>query len=231
MPEEFKAESLPACTRLYAILQSRHGRLAFAFLLLLAGWLLWEFVPRRPEMPKDCKGRLALIDQAITAWATDNHATTLKVPTAEEVRKCLPHRFMLHCPEGGTYQLGTRALATTCSIHGHASVTLPPEPSKFSQAFRRMASEAKQLVMQGHITTAAKNSCLANLKQICGAMDQWALEHRMNGEARPTAAQIAQVAEYLKGSQMPICPYGSPGKYILRSVKEGPICTVVGHSL
>lgn len=83
-------------------------------------------------------------------------------------------------------------------------------------------------------TTTAKNSCVANLKQIDGAIQQWALENRKT-DADPV--DMAEAAQFLKGGVLPKCAAGgvySPGK----TVGSRPTCSLgakadfkEGHSL
>jgi prepilin-type N-terminal cleavage/methylation domain-containing protein len=77
-------------------------------------------------------------------------------------------------------------------------------------------------------TTAQKNSCIANLKQIDGAVQQWALENKKSGTATVATSDIL---DYLKGSAIPNCP--SAGTYATSSVSAAPTCTqsADGHSL
>jgi len=72
-----------------------------------------------------------------------------------------------------------------------------------------------------------RNACIANLKQIDGAVQQWALENKKNSNAAPVMSGVVQ---YLKGSVMPVCPLGGiyrPG----RTVSDPPTCSVRGHTL
>lgn len=74
--------------------------------------------------------------------------------------------------------------------------------------------------------TALLNTCINNLRQIDGARQQWALEHRKTAEAIPTAQDIVP---YLKDGVIPACPAG--GKYTLNAVNTAPTCSVAGHAL
>lgn len=74
---------------------------------------------------------------------------------------------------------------------------------------------------------AQQNACIANLKQIDGAVQQWALENKKTSTDTYT---LANVTDYLKGSTTPNCPAGgtyAPGA----SVANNPTCTVGGHTL
>ena len=68
-------------------------------------------------------------------------------------------------------------------------------------------------------------TCINNLRQIDGAMQQWALENKKDASATPKAQEIAV---YLKDG-MPKCPAG--GNYSIRSVAEAPTCSIPGHAL
>ncbi len=69
--------------------------------------------------------------------------------------------------------------------------------------------------------TAQKNACIANLKQIDGAKQQWALEAKASDTDTPTAVQVGG---FLKGGQVPICP-GGGGAYTINAVNASPTCT------
>ena len=68
--------------------------------------------------------------------------------------------------------------------------------------------------------TECKSSCIANLKQIDGAIQQWALENQKKATDAP---ELAGVMRYLKGSVLPVCPGG--GTYHLgKTVADSPVC-------
>ncbi|MBI5772626.1 MAG: prepilin-type N-terminal cleavage/methylation domain-containing protein [Verrucomicrobia bacterium] len=77
-------------------------------------------------------------------------------------------------------------------------------------------------------TTAQKNACVANLKQIDGAVQQWALE---NKKSSGDTATTTDVLAFLKGSTLPACPSG--GVYSTGAVSASPACTKTsdGHSI
>jgi len=75
-------------------------------------------------------------------------------------------------------------------------------------------------------TTAQKNACIANLKQIDGGIQQWALENKKAGSDAVTSDNVK---DYLKGSQWPACP-GS-GTYGTSTVSASPTCNIAGHTL
>jgi prepilin-type N-terminal cleavage/methylation domain-containing protein len=72
-------------------------------------------------------------------------------------------------------------------------------------------------------TTAQRTACIANLKQIDGAKEQWAIE---NNKGSGSAIDKGQVDAYIKGGP-PTCPSG--GDYTYGNIDEKPICTVQGH--
>jgi len=74
-------------------------------------------------------------------------------------------------------------------------------------------------------TTAQKNACINNLRQIDGAKEQWALEKK---QAPNAAINQTEVDEYIKGGT-PACPAG--GTYTYNAVDADPVCTVADHVL
>ncbi|MEQ2009374.1 MAG: hypothetical protein ABMA26_21540 [Limisphaerales bacterium] len=88
---------------------------------------------------------------------------------------------------------------------------------------------AQQPVAPGVIDPdqARRNSCIANLKQIDGAIQQWALENR---KAAKDLVDWKGIQAYLKGGVLPACAAGGiyqPGV----NVTAAPTCTVPGHKL
>lgn len=74
-------------------------------------------------------------------------------------------------------------------------------------------------------TTAQKNACINNLRQIDGAKEQWALENK-----KKSGDEIveADVNGYIKGGA-PTCPAG--GTYTYGIVDAKPTCGVTDHVL
>ena len=73
-------------------------------------------------------------------------------------------------------------------------------------------------------TTAQANACINNLRQIDGAIQQWALE---NNKAAGTSVTSTEVTPYLgRGSagNYPSCPGG--GTYTLKDVSTAPTCSL-----
>jgi len=76
---------------------------------------------------------------------------------------------------------------------------------------------------------APKNTCIANLKQIDGAKEQWTLEHE---KPKGAPADMVAINAYLKNSQAPICP--TKGVYTYNPVGTNPTCSrgpTQGHTL
>ena len=71
-----------------------------------------------------------------------------------------------------------------------------------------------------------QNACIANLKQIDGATQQWALENRAPANS---PVNIVNLFPYLKGRVVPVCPQG--GTYSIFTVGRSPRCSVPGHAL
>lgn len=79
--------------------------------------------------------------------------------------------------------------------------------------------------------TSSKAACIANLKQIDGAVQQWALENKKAATDTYALSDTTLLA-YLKGSALPNCPGG--GRYLPgRLVSGAPRCTIggPGHTL
>jgi prepilin-type N-terminal cleavage/methylation domain-containing protein len=70
-----------------------------------------------------------------------------------------------------------------------------------------------------------KTACIANLKQIDGAITLYALDENLTSSA-PVALEDL-IPRYIKST--PSCPAG--GNYMLVDVKTTPTCTIAGHEL
>jgi competence protein ComGC len=75
-------------------------------------------------------------------------------------------------------------------------------------------------------TTACKHSCIANLKQLDGAAQQWALEHK---KTSTDVVPLTEAVKYLKGGVLPVCP--EKGRYGVTTVSASPTCTQPSHTL
>ena len=74
-------------------------------------------------------------------------------------------------------------------------------------------------------TTAQMNACISNLRQIDGAIQQWALDTKQGDTATVTAADILP---YLKNSV--VCPSGGKtfaDSYSITTVQAKPTCLKV----
>ena len=80
--------------------------------------------------------------------------------------------------------------------------------------------------MMPHFVSDGRNSpalhCIANLKQIDGAKEQWALEHKAEVGTKVTFTELVGTNSFLKNT--PQCP--SKGTYTVGAVDEVPICSV-----
>ena len=76
-------------------------------------------------------------------------------------------------------------------------------------------------------TTSQTNACINNLRQVDGAMQQWALESKAAGDA---AVTYANIKDYLKNSV--ICPAAGAlvtftDSYTITTVSNKPLCKIV----
>jgi prepilin-type N-terminal cleavage/methylation domain-containing protein len=75
-------------------------------------------------------------------------------------------------------------------------------------------------------TTAQKNACINNLRQIDAGKEQWALE---NGKTTGAVVE-ADVKAYIKDATNKCkCPAG--GTYNFQALGTDPTCTITGHKL
>jgi hypothetical protein len=83
----------------------------------------------------------------------------------------------------------------------------------------------KPRLMRGH------SSCIANLKQIDGAVQMWALDKQQAATNTYSLSDPTLLA-YMKGSMLPECPRG--GRYLRgTNVGDPPKCSLwrMGHTL
>jgi hypothetical protein len=74
-------------------------------------------------------------------------------------------------------------------------------------------------------SSAAKCPCIAGLKQLDGAIAQWALEEKKADTARVT---LSDLAPYFRQNPVPQCPH--QGVYRVTTVSERPTCTFNGKT-
>ncbi|TFH17728.1 MAG: DUF3352 domain-containing protein [Lentisphaerales bacterium] len=75
-------------------------------------------------------------------------------------------------------------------------------------------------------TSAQRNSCVNNLRQIDSAKEQWALEQSLSEGDHVDPVGMAQ---YIRGNRLPSCPQG--GIYTINPVGANPECSIPGHRL
>ena len=80
-------------------------------------------------------------------------------------------------------------------------------------------------------TTSQTNACINNLRQIDGAIQQWALQNNKSGSANVTQASLNQYLGRGTAGQWPTCPAG--GTYAVTTVNAKPSCSLSanGHVL
>lgn len=77
-------------------------------------------------------------------------------------------------------------------------------------------------------TTSQMNACINNLRQIDGAVQQWALEQKQEATA---AVSEGDITPYLKNSV--VCPSGGTSfndSYTVTTVNEAPTCQRVSST-
>lgn len=78
--------------------------------------------------------------------------------------------------------------------------------------------------------TAQTKTCVANLMQINGAKQRWAIDQSKKGIHVPGKTDLVGADLYIK--EFPICPSG--GVYAINAVQTDPTCTLStsdGHSV
>ncbi|GEM_PF-2184601 len=129
------------------------------------------------------------------------------------------------CPDGGNYRYGSEGFASSCSVHGIVQIPVKPTPVK-----RFTLSDLMDGIF-GHrgCVGSQKNTCIANLKQLDGAKQQWALDHKKGDEDSPLPSELFGSSLYIKVA--PTCPLN--GRYYIGSVAELPRCSceMEGHTL
>jgi hypothetical protein len=67
--------------------------------------------------------------------------------------------------------------------------------------------------------------CCAHLKEVDGAIQQWALKNKKTGTHLVPLGD-PEMLQYFRGSRFPVCPAG--GTYVAKAVADEPVCTVHG---
>lgn len=177
-----------------------------------------QLFSRRERIVLLVLGLLALIGYpSVRAWHR-SQTSLPQIPCQQQIQEADAHfsRKAPACPEGGVIKIALNStLATHCTKHG-AIMQLAPKPPP------RSFFEVVGLVRYHR----CGNSCIANLKQMDGAAQQWALENKKKDSDE---VDVLAAAQYLKGGAIPSCPSG--GKYWFTTVSNPPYCTIIGHSL
>jgi prepilin-type N-terminal cleavage/methylation domain-containing protein len=77
--------------------------------------------------------------------------------------------------------------------------------------------------------TAQQNACIANLRQLDGAIQQYALENKLQSDAPVTLDSLKPYIKLDSSGNMPTCPAG--GQYTTATVADSPTCSVPTHKL
>ena len=72
--------------------------------------------------------------------------------------------------------------------------------------------------------TSRTKACVANMRQIDSAKQQWAMDNNQLGSATPTSGNILT---YLSCAAMPSCPEGATA-YVIGTVDTKQVCPNVG---
>ena len=98
-----------------------------------------------------------------------------------------------------------------------------------AESLRASAAQASAQAQQATATARLQqqlNACINNLRQIDGAIQQWAQQNNRNPGSPVT---MADIAPFLKSREAMTCPGG--GVYGLITVGVPPTCSVPGHVL
>lgn len=75
--------------------------------------------------------------------------------------------------------------------------------------------------------SSQKNACIANLRQMDGAKNTWALENKKVSSDTPGDSDLFGAALYIR--EKPACP--ANGTYTLGTVADKPTCGIAGHTI
>jgi general secretion pathway protein G len=76
-------------------------------------------------------------------------------------------------------------------------------------------------------TASQHSACIANLKQVDGAKQTWALENKKQGTDTPAKTDLYGTDKYIRDE--PFCPGG--GTYAINQVDTKPTCTITDHTI
>jgi prepilin-type N-terminal cleavage/methylation domain-containing protein len=74
--------------------------------------------------------------------------------------------------------------------------------------------------------TSRAKSCVANLKQIESAKEQWAMDNKKTNGDTPSATDLYGTGKYIKNA--PVCPSG--GAYTIGTMADRPLCGIGTNS-
>ena len=75
--------------------------------------------------------------------------------------------------------------------------------------------------------SSRKNSCIANLKQVNAAKEQWAMDNKKDTGAAVVFSDLVGSTLYIKAT--PTCPSG--GTYTVNTLGTSPACDKTNHVL
>ena len=73
-------------------------------------------------------------------------------------------------------------------------------------------------------TTSQQNACINNLRQMDGAIQQWALETKQSASANVSSTDITPYIKLTTDNNLPACPAG--GSYTFTTVSAAPTCSL-----
>ena len=76
-------------------------------------------------------------------------------------------------------------------------------------------------------TASQRSACIANLKQIDGAKQTWALENKKVSTDLPVKTDLYGTDKYIRDE--PSCP--ASGTYTIDTVANKPTCTITDHTI
>ena len=76
-------------------------------------------------------------------------------------------------------------------------------------------------------TASQRSACIANLKQVDGAKQTWALENKKVGTDTPAKTDLYGTDKYIRDE--PFCPGG--GTYAINQVDTKPTCSITDHTI
>src|SRR5258708_6021373 len=77
--------------------------------------------------------------------------------------------------------------------------------------------------------TSQQNACINNLRQIDGAVQQWALENKASSGQSVSITLVKPYIKLDRNQNIPACPAG--GTYTTSTVNSNPLCSVGGNHL